>query len=371
MTKTLLVGGGLTSAVTAYLLTKPGQLRNLELCVWDKARGCGGRMSTSRLTSNSNATCSADLGAQYITATEDYAKIHSDYYNDLLANKLLDPLKLPIEGHKTPVDGSMNYVCPQGSSSLVKHFFKEAAAQVKFGKKVSKIENNSKQWTVMAEDGETESFDAIILTMPVPQILELLSNSSQLEYGENDSGQKSILSQLKEVKYSSRYAIALLYECESESDIEIVKNNIRLENGACAKYITGDSVFRYVSFDNYKRANNPNCISSVMVPLSVVFHTSIPFGIENIEKTPDEVQPILLDRIEKLFPSWPKPTVVKCQKWRYSQVQQSYPGNPGCVEILSSPLLLAGGDGFMHSNFDGCIQSAEAIVKTFMDKTNK
>ena len=371
MTKTLLVGGGLTSAVTAYLLTKPGQLRNLELCVWDKARGCGGRMSTSRLTSNSNATCSADLGAQYITATEDYAKIHSDYYNDLLANKLLDPLKLPIEGHKTPVDGSMNYVCPQGSSSLVKHFFKEAAAQVKFGKKVSKIENNSKQWTVMAEDGETESFDAIILTMPVPQILELLSNSSQLEYGENDSGQKSILSQLKEVKYSSRYAIALLYECESESDIEIVKNNIRLENGACAKYITGDSVFRYVSFDNYKRANNPNCRTSVMVPLSVVFHTSIPFGIENIEKTPDEVQPILLDRIEKLFPSWPKPTVVKCQKWRYSQVQQSYPGNPGCVEILSSPLLLAGGDGFMHSNFDGCIQSAEAIVKTFMDKTNK
>ena len=156
MTKTLLVGGGLTSAVTAYLLTKPGQLRNLELCVWDKARGCGGRMSTSRLTSTPNSNCSADLGAQYITATEDYAKLHSDYYDDLLANKLLDPLKLPIEGHKTPVDGSINYVCPQGSSSLVKHFFKKAAAQVKFGKKVSKIENNSKQWTVSAEDGDTD-----------------------------------------------------------------------------------------------------------------------------------------------------------------------------------------------------------------------
>jgi len=370
MTKTLLVGGGLTSAVTAYLLTKPGQLRNLELCVWDKARGCGGRMSTSRLTSTPNSNCSADLGAQYITATEDYAKLHSDYYDDLLANKLLDPLKLPIEGHKTPVDGSINYVCPQGSSSLVKHFFKKAAAQVKFGKKVSKIENNSKQWTVSAEDGDTESFDAIILTMPVPQILELLSNSSQLEYAENDTDQKNILSQLKEVKYSSRYAIALLYECENESDIDVVRSKIMLENGACAKYITGDSVFRYVSLDNYKRANNPNFRNPVMVPLSVVFHTSIPFGIEHIEKTPDEVQPILLDRIEQIFPSWPKPTVVKCQKWRYSQVQHSYAGSPGCVEMLSSPLLLAGGDGFMHSNFDGCIQSAEAIVKTFIDKNH-
>ena len=82
MTKILVVGGGLTSAVTASLLSKSGHIAsNLELVVWDKARGCGGRMSTSRMPSKPN--CTADLGAQYITAIPDYARKHSHFYFDM------------------------------------------------------------------------------------------------------------------------------------------------------------------------------------------------------------------------------------------------------------------------------------------------
>ena len=57
------VGGGLTSAVTASLLKAGGS--NHVVKVWDKARGVGGRMSTSRSAFNMELT--ADLGAQYIT----------------------------------------------------------------------------------------------------------------------------------------------------------------------------------------------------------------------------------------------------------------------------------------------------------------
>ena len=361
MSKVLLIGGGLTSAVTASILTKSNQLSNLELSVWDKARGCGGRMSTSRLAT-SKSSCSADLGAQYITATPEYAKLHSQYYNELKSNEILTTLKLPIEGQKPNATGTTNYVCPRGSSSIVKHFFKKAAIQVKFGMTVSRLENNAKQWKVITEAGDEEYFDAVILTMPVPQILELISKSPKMNLVEGQPTSDMLVSQLKSVKYSSRYAIALLYDCDNENEKEVLKRTITLDNGSCAKYLSGDSIFRYVSLDSYKRANTSNPSSSNMIPITVVFHTSVPFGIEHVDKTPSEVEPLLINHIEKLFPSWPQPAVVKCQKWRYSQVQTSYPGEPGCLELIKFPLLLAGGDAFTHSNFDGCIRSAEAVA---------
>lgn len=52
----------------------------------------------------------------------------------------------------------------------------------------------------------------------------------------------------------------------------------------------------------------------------MVLHTSIPFGKANVEKTPDQVKPVLLKCIKDLYPDWPEPKAVKCQKWRYSQV---------------------------------------------------
>lgn len=65
----LLIGAGLTSAVIANVL-KRSQIYSsskIELHIWEKSRGAGGRFSTSR--SPSNSECIADLGAQYLTRT--------------------------------------------------------------------------------------------------------------------------------------------------------------------------------------------------------------------------------------------------------------------------------------------------------------
>lgn len=67
----LLIGAGITSAVIANVL-KRSQIHNsskipIELYIWEKARGAGGRFSTSRSPHNPN--CTADLGAQYLTRT--------------------------------------------------------------------------------------------------------------------------------------------------------------------------------------------------------------------------------------------------------------------------------------------------------------
>lgn len=53
---------------------------------------------------------------------------------------------------------------------------------------------------------------------------------------------------------------------------------------------------------------------------SLVVHTSVSFGLENLEQDKEKIQPIILEELYKLLPELPQPVSVKCQKWRYSQV---------------------------------------------------
>ena len=91
MPKILLVGSGVTSAISSHLIKR--MLPSLDITIWDKANGTGklkiitfrnlwfvffivsgGRMSTSRCNDTSTTV---DLGVQYITVTQEYKKSHS------------------------------------------------------------------------------------------------------------------------------------------------------------------------------------------------------------------------------------------------------------------------------------------------------
>ncbi|XP_059477399.1 renalase-like isoform X2 [Neocloeon triangulifer] len=344
--KVLLVGGGLTSALISSLLKKVP----VACQVWDKARGAGGRMSTTRSPTNSN--CTADLGAQYITATPTYQSKHHDFYNSLLSSKVLENMTCKVEGLKDFPEGTKHYVAPAGTNAIVKHFFAEGGHQLHFEQHVSAIDlQPDNKWLVRTKSGREEVFDAIILTMPVPQIFQLEGDVQDL-LNKNSELTKN----LKSVKYSSRYALGLFFD-----------NNTALRNiDWDSKYLSDHGVFRFVSLDSRKRQLDQ--------PVAAVFHTSITFGEENIDKNGDEVKIQLLSEVKKLFPQWPEPKSVKCQKWRYSQVLEAYPETPGYVFISKSPPLLAAGDGFVHSNLDGCISSslktAEALKEILVQKTD-
>jgi renalase len=71
----LIVGAGLTGSLTASLLRR--KFQNIDLTVWEKSRGAGGRMTTSRCPDDPK--CTADTGAQYISATPSYFKSHERY----------------------------------------------------------------------------------------------------------------------------------------------------------------------------------------------------------------------------------------------------------------------------------------------------
>ena len=74
----LIVGAGLTGSVTASLLRRKFPKHLLDITVWEKSRGAGGRMNTYRRPTDSRAT--VDLGAQYISASSTlYARSHERY----------------------------------------------------------------------------------------------------------------------------------------------------------------------------------------------------------------------------------------------------------------------------------------------------
>lgn len=336
--KILLVGGGITSAVTGMCLRK--MLPGCNLSMWDKAKGSGGRMSTSRCKVNEN--CTADLGLQYISTTEEVIKSNSDIYNDLLSEGILDPLVCKIIGLKVQ-DKKVHYVLPNGSGHLVKHFIQKANLnEIKFSQHVQSINREEEKWRVQTKSGETEYFNIVILTMPIPQLF-LLEGSIQ-----DDIKRSAELFNC--VRYSARYVLVLFFT-----------QNLKEDWGA--QYLDSDSVFRYVAIDNVKR-NSPESMCAV------VFHSTVEFGLKHVEDTNSNMESVLLSHAKSMFPNWPEPTSVKCHKWRYSQVVDKYPESYGCLTMSTNPLLLIGGDGFTGSTFDMCVKSAKEMSNKIKETVN-
>ncbi|XP_035186636.1 renalase isoform X2 [Oxyura jamaicensis] len=287
MARVLVLGAGLTGSACAALLR--GAVRG-RVVVWDKARGAGGRMSTSR--SARDAACSADLGAQYVSPRAGRA----GFYDELLSHGILKPLTAPIEG-MVEKEGSCNYMAPQGISSVVKYYLKQSDADVFYEYHVTHIFLRDGKWEVSRKMGPPELFDIVILTMPVPQVLQLQGDIVNII----NERQKQ---QLKATSYSSRYALGLFYEA-----------GVCIDVPWAAKYITDNPCIRFISIDNKKRN-----IESPEIGPSVVVHTTVTFGSEHLDSDPAEVQQLILNHLERIVPSLPKPASVKCQKWRYSQV---------------------------------------------------
>ncbi|XP_076856343.1 renalase isoform X2 [Brachyhypopomus gauderio] len=232
MSRVLIVGSGLTGSICACLLHR--QLFNkVKISVWDKASGAGGRMSTSQ--SPSNRSCTVDLGAQYITATPYYAKVHKSFYDELLLCGILKPLEATIEGMLSNAKGSINYVTPSGVSSIVKHYLNESGAEVLFGCRVTHVRLKGPGWEVCRQGASPEEFDVVVLTMPIPQILQLQGDvRSMMSEAERQM--------LEDVSYSSRFALGLFY-----------KAGVRITIPWAAKYVSDNPRIRYIAIDDKKR----------------------------------------------------------------------------------------------------------------------
>ncbi|XP_033127274.1 renalase-like isoform X2 [Anneissia japonica] len=308
-------------------------------------------MSTSRSASNPNST--VDLGAQYISCTPAYASSHAQFYSELISNHILTPCQVVIEGMRDSDGDTKHYVTPKGTSSIVKYYLQQSGANIHHNCHLQTIDVKCDDGveTILAEhqgSDQKHSFDVVVLSQPVPQILQLGGGIQDIL-----AKNSNVLKKLEEVEYSSRYALGLYFSPGTKFDVPWE-----------GKYTYDDPCVRWICIDSKKRGNESDADGPTLT-----VHTSVPFGLKHLEDNKQDVQKIILQHLSTLLPGLPEPVEVKCQRWRYSQVYKGVEGGPGCMKLAESKtsLLLAAGDAFVHSNFDGCIESAKKTSHTIID----
>lgn len=346
--KLLVVGGGATGGVIAHLLNKNGLATKIALSVWEKSRGVGGRMSTHRFEND----VMADMGAQYITVPWKSDKPAStlatfnEAIQELLYSKILVPFSGMMEGEMSSRQDneSRNFVAPHGINSVVKHFINNSKAQVCFNKRLLSVNTSDNSVHCTAEDGVSERFDGLVLTIPLPQVSIL--------HGDIAALLKEHEKQLNEAQYSSRYAVAFTY-----------KEDVLSCFMWSAKYFQ-DDVVRYVSCEPRKRGER-----NVSTPV-LIAHTSVPFGVHHLEDDKQAISRTVESRLSVLIPGLPPPVDSYCIRWRYSQVRQQVRGSEGYLVIQDDPLIVLTGDAFTHSNLEGTFKAATATATMIEQRLN-
>lgn len=349
----LVVGAGATGSITACLLSRSRS--DVVTTVWDKARGVGGRMTTHRRGSHSpqHNLQHVDMGAQYITryrdkdVTSHVAALKGQLFEELQKKGVLVPFSGGIEGGMAGADERNivgHYVSPQGISEVPRYFLEQAQASIHLKSQLTQldIDQSTGTGTCWTSDGEVAHFAAVVLTIPVPQMLNIRGNLL-------DCIDPAVRTALESVQYSSRYALGLFFDDQSLPQVTWA-----------AKYFD-NPVLRFACWDTLKRGS-PGYTNS-----SLLLHSSVPFALEHLEEDKTIVQETMLTAARELIPSLPIPSHTYMIRWRYSQVYKGYPGSPGCVVLCTYPLVVATGDAMIHSNLEGCMEAASITVRTITE----
>ncbi len=328
--KTLLVGGGITSSLIGFFLRNFKTKISLDL--WEMEDELGGRMKTIKTP---HSRVPVDLGAQYVTTNSSLLDCYKDVYDSLFQNRKLREMSCVVRNFKSSNDYTLHYVAPDGMSSLVRHFVSNNFLDVCPRHNVTSLNIYGNKILVETYTGVQREYDAVVLTIPVPNILKLAGNFRNFINA-------NMYRNLTKVKYSSRFALVLVYDSELNVDW-------------AAMYTPQDTIFRYVAIQEKKVGQKTN-------QSSVVFHTSVEFGEEHVQTDMEEVKSMLVTRVLELFPDWTSPVDVVCHRWEHSQVISSYPESPKCLVLSWKPLVMLAGDSFTRSNFDSCVASAKDVA---------
>ena len=162
--RVIVVGAGL-SGLTA---TRELSSRGVDVIVFDKGRGLGGRMATRRIDTPAG-TAVFDHGAQFFTA-------RSDAFREMVAQWVHDDVVYEWCRGFGDTDGHPRYAARGGMAALTKHLAR--GLDVRTSTLVFGVTQADHGWIVTLDDGSTHAADGVILTCPIPQSYSLIANTS-------------------------------------------------------------------------------------------------------------------------------------------------------------------------------------------------
>lgn len=323
----IVVGAGIAGIIAARRMKKVGW----DVTVLEKSKGYGGRMATRRI-----GEAVFDHGAQYFT-------IHSMFFR-VLAESMQDEGIVKewcrgfLNGDRIlSLDGYLRLYGTEGMSAVAKYLAEPL--EIELQAEVIGIQPLGPRWRVQCKSGETHESDALILTQPLPQALQLVQQIPSFAFEEE------LEKRLKEIKYDP--AIAVMATLDGPSGIP--------EPGAIASTDPMNPI-AWLS-DNRTKGISP-------VDAITILGTSH-FSRQNWKLDRDEAG----EKLWQAAKPWLAADRIEMQThgWRFAQPQSILPEKFALLQ-QAPPLLLAG-DAFgdVFNPIEGAalsgLEAAKHLVK--------
>ncbi|QJW89191.1 NAD(P)-binding protein [Spirosoma taeanense] len=328
MPSALIIGAGMAGLTAARELTRYGW----DVVVLDKGRGVGGRMATRRIEPASSQTMPAGLiradhGASYFPVrTPEFRQVVAQ----LIEAHVVKEWHLETaQVADVSVEGPY-YTGVEGMSAVPKYLARNLTIQT--NQKVIRITSEAAGWLVETESGESYRAEALISTLPAPQALMLLQQSS---FNLSAADQTA----LSGIRYQPCLAV-----------IAALSEPSRIPAPGAVRHPTDDVAW---VADNQQKGISSNP--------SVTVHASAAFSQRHLEDADlNAVGRQLLNQLDEWIPANAVATI-QVHRWRYSLADERYPA-PFLNAQAPFPLVF-GGDGFGAGGVEGAFMSGLRLAE--------
>ena len=289
--------------------------RGVDVIVFDKGRGLGGRMATRR----ADGGFQFDHGAQYLTA-------HSQGFAAMLerADASGAVARWPLDREEPA------YVGVPGMTSLAKYL--GHGLQIRKATRVEGIVKVSGGWKLVWEGG-ADIFDRVVVTAPAPQIAALLPENH------------GFTGPLDAVRMDP--SLTLMVGLPSGVELPFVSRR------------TPDADISWIACDSAKPGRpDATCI---------VAQASRDWSVRHLELERDAFATLMLPLLSKALgiDAIIDPAYISGHRWRYAFVSRPL-GQPCLVD--EEQTLFAGGDWCLGAKAEDAWVSGQAIAETIADR---
>ncbi|MEM8963430.1 MAG: FAD-dependent oxidoreductase [Acidobacteriota bacterium] len=276
------VGAGIAGLAGARCLADHG----LEVVVFDKGRGPGGRASTRR-AQGPQGTLTFDHGAQYFSARDPrFARFVESWHHDGVVAPWRGRFVTIDDGTIVPRhDEHPRWVGVPGMNAVLAHLATDL--DVRWSTRVDRLTRHGSTWQLTTHDGDQDDFDVVLIATPALQAAALLREPAP-----------HIASRLDHVEMAPCWAVMVAWDQPLDVDFD-------------AGFIH-QGPLSWVAANRSKPGRSQH--------ETWVLHASPEWTSEHIEDPPETVAEQLLDAFARILDRrLPSPNHLVAHRWRYAR----------------------------------------------------
>jgi renalase len=314
---TLIIGSGLAGLSAANELSN----RGFNVVIVDKGRGVGGRLAVRRI-----GEAIFDNGAQFFTARSERFKT---CVNEWIISGVVEQWYQSYPGQPK---GHPRYRGTPNMASIAEHLAKNQSLMQSI--RVESLNYDDHHWAVKLDNTDTVIARSIVITCPVPQVLELLNKDNIVLLSE-------FTQRLEKIEYES--CISVMAVLDGPTIVE--------DPGAL---VVDQGPIAWIS-DNHKKGVSP-------IP-AITIHANGDFSAKHFNRDRLAVGKELIEQARALFGT-AKVLNFQVHGWLYSK--PIITDNDASLLVSNGsemPPLVIAGDAFAGPRFEGAVHSGWSAAK--------